>query len=107
MSKWEISEAAEKRITKRIAEHVAEERFGTNAGHAIKLAIEPENFARPDRVVEDLVKRWIRDSDLSLLRTIAANYFAEMMHDNREMRAACRRFSSAVSTFHEYSGGES
>lgn len=103
MSKWEISEAAEKRIIKRVAEYVVEERFGTVASQAIAQAIEPENFARPSRITEELIRRWIRDSDSGLLRTVAANYYVEIMHDNRELRQAGRRLTAAIDTFRGYS----
>lgn len=58
--KWEISNAALKRIESRLAE--MEFGIGTmTSWEALLLAMQPENFARPRAEAERLALSWIRE----------------------------------------------
>lgn len=60
MSKWELTDAAIKRIEVRLAEN----NFGIDdhdAWSALLLAMKPEDYARPWRSAEVLTMKWIRE----------------------------------------------
>lgn len=99
MSKrWELSEAAEKRILSRLQETATDARLATPASVLLLEAMQPENFAKPRRALRGLMARWSQAEDQQK-RAWVAPYLAELEHELEELRAAGADLLAAIGTF--------
>ena len=104
MAKWQMSEAAEKRIKARLSENIknAFEKGGIyfQGCKAVLEAVEPEDFANPRAAAEGLIIKWIRASDEpKWIRAVCADAFDEMRNERKELREAGRDIMNGIRRF--------
>jgi hypothetical protein len=98
MSKWQISDAAMQRVQKRVVQAIVADKDSSMRStyrpwETLLEAMEPENFARPERASEGIVKRWMRDGELL---GFCASCFEARCNERDELREAGRNLMNGI-----------
>jgi hypothetical protein len=92
--KWDLTDAAIKRIAARLAELKDGEKEWY--GDPVKLLLEamkPENYANPHRTAEELIQTWIA---LGQQKWLCTSFFKAYATDRSEAREATRNFLTGL-----------
>lgn len=103
--KWELSDAALKRIRERIRCAIVQaahggtlsriEIAGLRGDLLLDAAMEPEQFARPAGIKRAIVERWILEGE-GVEREIARDVFWRLWSERDELRAGARDLMSGI-----------
>lgn len=108
MSKWQWSEAAQKRVEKDVRKRCYDAQdYGTHAvwDHVV-AAVHAEGFdQRTERRASELVLSWVREADTQMA-AYAAACVDRWFFDRVELRSAGRTIMSALESFKDQRLGE-
>lgn len=100
MSKWELSEAAKKRVQKRVEKILIEsEEVRFDAWEVMQEAVKPEDFAQPRRTIEKILEFWIMEG---VLPGFCSRAFDRVCFERREIMEAAESISNGLRTFQDY-----
>lgn len=102
MSKYELSDAAVKRITKHIESAMMENMPGSGqARELVRAAVTGEDFADPTKIARLLICRWIMDGEHKWL---CRDYFESVDNERVDMRKTVRNGFRVLEDLREKTG---
>lgn len=104
--KWDLTDAACKRINKRVNDLRRHETNNTdefqdwymNPMGLLLEAMKPENYARSESAAEELIEIWIRDGEQPWL---CSSIFRQYRKERDELRVAGRNVMNGIAAFGE------